>query len=332
MTAGLRSAAASAAALALTAGATIAAVPPAHAQAYPSKTVRVIVPYPAGGGNDVVARMLGQRLGELMGQSFIVENRVGAGGSIGMRAVAESTPDGHTLLVAPNNLAITPSLLGNVGFDPVKDFAPIANLVYAPGMVAVHSAVPAKTLQELFALVRANPGKYNYTSCGTASPQHLAGELLKSMARLDMQHIPFNGCAPAVADVAAGRIEILIGTVAHVLPHQRGGRMTALATTGAKRTQVAPEYPTVAESGVAGYDADVWFGMFAPSKTPRDIVMRLNAEVNRVLREPEIAGRLRNQNYDVQGGPPEDLARIVAADFERWGRVIREVGIKADLK
>jgi tripartite-type tricarboxylate transporter receptor subunit TctC len=304
----------------------------AAAQAYPSRTVRIIVPYPAGGGNDVVARLLAQRLTDTMGQSFIVENRVGAGGSIGMRAVAESTPDGHTLLVAPNNLAIVPALLGNVGFDPVKDFQPVVNLVFAPGMIGVHSGVPAKTLPELFALIRANPGKYNYTSCGTASPQHLAGELLKSMAKLDMQHIPFQGCAPAVADVAAGRIEILIGTVAHVLPQQRSGRMVGLATTGAKRSGVAPEYPTVAESGVPGYEADVWFAMFAPGRTPREIVARLNAEVNKVLGETDIREKLRSQNYDVQGGTSEELARIVAADVARWTKVIRDVGIKPDLK
>ena len=305
----------------------------AYAQVvYPAKPVRLIVPFPAGGGNDVVARMLGQKLAEAMGQSFVIENRVGAGGVIGMDSVAKAAPDGYTLLIAPNNLAIAPSLFGSVGFDPIKDFAPIALLVNAPGMVGVHVAVPAKSMQELFTLIRANPGKYNYTSCGTASPQHLAGELLKQMANLNMQHIPFNGCAPAVADVAAGRIEILIGTVAHVIPHQRGGRMRALATTGAKRSEVAPEYPTVAESGVAGYSADVWFALFAPAKTAREIIMRVNAEVNKALQLPDIRDKLRAQLYDIQGGTPEELARVVQEDFTRWGKVIREVGIKPDLK
>ncbi|MEO7403038.1 MAG: tripartite tricarboxylate transporter substrate binding protein [Burkholderiales bacterium] len=302
----------------------------AFAQSYPSKTVRIIVPYPAGGGNDLVARMIGQKLTDSLGQTFVVENRPGAGGSIGMDAVAKAAPDGHTLLVAPNNLAIVPSLFAKVPFDPIKDFAPVVLIVNSPGMIGVHSSVPVNTLQELFALAKAQPGKLNYTSCGTASPQHLAGELLKSMAGVNMQHIPFNGCAPAVADVAAGRIEVLIGTVSHVLPHQKAGRMKALATTGAQRSAVAPDYPTVAESGVPGYEADVWFAMFAPAKTPREIVMRLNAEVNKALQLADIRDKMRSQNLDIQGGPPEDLARVVASDFVRWGKVIRDVGIKPD--
>lgn len=303
-----------------------------YAQTYPTKLVRIIVPYAAGGGNDLVARTLAQRLTETMGQSFIVENRVGAGGAIGMEAVAKSAPDGHTLLVAPNNLAIVPALFPTINIDPVRDFAPIVNLVYSPGMIGVNSAVPVKTLPELFALIKAHPGKYNWASCGTASPQHLAGELLASQVGLSMQHIPFNGCAPGVAEVAAGRVEILFGTVSHVLANQRSGRMKALATTGAKRSQVAPDYPTVAESGVPGYEADVWFAMFAPAKTPREVIMRLNTEVNRILQSPDIREKLTAQSFDIAGGTPEELAKIVQNDVARWGKVVRDLNIKVDAK
>lgn len=300
------------------------------AQAYPSKTVRIIVPYPAGGGNDIIARMVAQRLTDTLGQQFIVENRPGAGGSIGMDAVAKSTPDGHTLLVAPNNLAIVPALFAKIPFDPIKDFAPVIGIVNSPGMVAVHSAVSAKTFQELVALVKAQPGKLNYTSCGTASPQHLAGELMKSMVGLDMQHVPYAGCAPSVTDAAAGRVEIIIGTVGNIMPHHKAGRLRALVTTGAKRSDVAPEFPTVAESGVPGYEADVWFAMFAPAKTPRDAVMRLNGEINKLLSATDFRERLRTLNFEPRGGTPEDLGKTVANDLARWGKVVRDVGIKAE--
>lgn len=301
------------------------------AQSYPVKPVRIIVPYPAGGGADLTARHLSARMAETMGQQFVIENRVGAGGSIGMEAVAKSPPDGYTLLVVPQNLVINPSLLEKVGFDPVKDFAPIAVLVDSPVMIAVHSAVPANNLAELVAHIKANPGKVNFTSCGTGSPQHLAGEQFKVLTATQMQHVPYNGCAPAVADTAAGRIELLFATIQHITPHHKSGRMRALATTGSKRSELAPEFPTVIESGIAGFDFSVWFGMLAPAKTPPEVVRRLNTEVNKALAESAVRAQLGKLNFVPRGGTAEEFAGIIASEQARFAKLIREVNIRPDL-
>lgn len=303
----------------------------AAAQSYPGKPVKIIVPFPAGGGADLTARHLGAKLAESMGQQFVVENRVGAGGSIGIDAVAKSPADGYTLLVVPQNLVINPSLLEKVGFDPIKDFAPIAVLVDSPVMIAVHSAVPVTNLKELVAHVKANPGKVNFTSCGTGSPQHLAGEQFKVLTGTQMQHVPYNGCAPAVADTAAGRIELLFATIQHITPHHKSGRMRALATSGAKRSELAPEFPTVIESGIPGFDFTVWFGMLAPAKTPADVVQRLNAEVNKALADAAVRAQLEKLNFVPRGGSTEQFATTIATEQARFAKLIREVNIRPDL-
>ncbi len=301
------------------------------AQTYPAKPVRIIVPYPAGGGADLTARHLSAKMGDAMGQQFVIENRVGAGGSIGMEAVAKSAPDGYTLLVVPQNLVINPSLLEKVGFDPVKDFAPIAVLVDSPVMIAVHSGVPANNVQELVAHVKANPGKVNFTSCGTGSPQHLAGEQFKVLTGTQMQHVPYNGCAPAVADTAAGRIELLFATIQHITPHHKSGRMRALATTGAKRSDLAPEFPTAIESGIPGFDFSVWFGMLAPAKTPPEVVQRLNAEVNKALADGAVRAQLQKLNFVPRGGSADEFGKIIVSEQARFAKLIREVNIRPDL-
>lgn len=300
------------------------------AQPYPVKPVHVIVPFPAGGGNDVTARLLGAKLAEAMGQPFLIENRPGAGGSIGIQAAAKANPDGYTLLVVPQNLVINPSLMERAGFDPVRDFSPIAVLVDSPVMIGVHAAVPATNLNELIAHAKAVGGKLNYTSCGTGSPQHLAGEVMKSLVGIAMQHIPYGGCAPAVADVAAGRVEVLFATISHIVPHHKAGRMRGLATTGLIRSPLAPEFPTAIEAGIAGFDFNVWFGLLAPAKTPREIVLKLNAEVNRALTDGAVKAQFEKQNLVPRGGTPEDFAKVIEGEFTRFAKLIRDVGIKPD--
>ncbi len=302
----------------------------AMAQAYPAKPVHIIVPFPAGGGNDVTARLLGAKLSEAFGQQFLVENRSGAGGSIGIQAVARANPDGYTLLVVPQNLVINPSLLDRAGFDPLKDFAPIAVLVDSPVMIGVHASVPATNLKELIAHAKATDGKLNYTSCGTGSPQHLAGEVMKSLSGVAMQHIPYGGCAPAVADAAAGRVEVLFATISHIVPHHKAGRMRGLATTGTTRSSLAPEFPTAIEAGIPNFDFNVWFGLLAPAKTQREIVLKLNGEVNKALADPAIKAQFEKLNLVPHGGTPEEFAKIIEVEFARFAKLIRDVGIKPD--
>ncbi len=303
----------------------------ALAQAYPTKPIHIIVPFPAGGGNDVTARLLGAKLSEALGQQFLVENRSGAGGSIGIQAVAKANPDGYTLMVVPQNLVINPSLFDRAGFDPLKDFVPIAVLVDSPVMIGVHASVPATNLKELIAHAKATAGKLNYTSCGTGSPQHLAGEVMKSLTGVAMQHIPYGGCAPAVADAAAGRVEVLFATISHIVPHHKAGRMRGLATTGLTRSTLAPEFPTAIEAGVPNFDFNVWFGLLAPAKTPREIVLKLNAEVNKALADPAIKAQFEKLNLVPRGGTPEEFAKIIDEEFARFAKLIRDVGIKPDL-
>ena len=303
----------------------------AMAQAYPTKPVHIIVPFPAGGGNDVTARLLGAKLSESLGQQFLVENRSGAGGSIGIQAAAKANPDGYTLMVVPQNLVINPSLLDRAGFDPLKDFAPIAVLVDSPVMIGVHASVPATNLKELIAHAKATDGKLNYTSCGTGSPQHLAGEVMKSLTGVAMQHIPYGGCAPAVADAAAGRVEVLFATISHIVPHHKAGRMRGLATTGLTRSPLAPEFSTAIEAGVPNFDFNVWFGLLTPAKTPREIVLKLNAEVNKALADPAIKAQFEKLNLVPRGGTPEEFAKIIDEEFARFAKLIRDVGIKPDL-
>jgi len=301
----------------------------AFAQSYPSKTVRIIVPLPPG-AVDLMARYLCEKFPQSLGQPCIVENRPGAGSIIGIEFVARAEPDGYTLLLTANNLGIIPALYPKAPFDPVKDFAPIALVSSTPVMIGAHTSFPAKSFQEFIAYVKANPGKVNFTSCGLASPQHLAGEILNSMAGMKMIHVPYKGCGPAEIDVLAGRVPVIISNVTRFMPQIRAGKLRGYALGGGKRSQFAPDYPTVDESGFPGYDVEVWFGLLAPGRTPKEIVTRLNAEVNRVLALPDIKEKLSSQAYEPIGGTPEKFAQAIRSDIERYGKVIREAGIKAD--
>lgn len=299
------------------------------AQGFPSKTIRIVVPFPPG-AVDLMARYLCEKFPQSLGQPCVVENKPGAGAIIGIDFVAKAEPDGHTLLLAPNNLSILPSLYSKLPFDAVRDLAPIALVSRTPVMIGGNPSFAPRSFQEFIAYVRGNPGKVNFTSCGLASVQHLAGESLKSLAGLQMTHIPYKGCGPAEVDVLGGQVPVIISNAARFMPQIRAGKLRGYALTGAQRTELAPGYPTVAELGYPGYDFDVWFGLLAPARTPKEIIARLNAETNRVIGLPDVKDRLLSQFYEPIGGTPEKFAEVIRADIERYGKVVREAGIKPE--
>lgn len=301
----------------------------AGAQSFPGKTIRIVVPFPPG-AVDLMARYLCEKFPQSLGQPCVVENKPGAGSVIGLDYVAKSEPDGHTLLLSPNNLPILPALYAKLPFDPVGDLAPVALMSRSPVMLGAHPSFPAKSFEEFIAYVKANPGKVNYTSCGLASVQHLAGESLKAAAGLDMAHIPYKGCGPAEVDVLGGQVPVIVSNAARFMPQIRAGKLRGYALTTAQRSDFAPGYPTVAESGYQGYAFDVWFGLLAPGRTPKAIVDRLNAETNKVLAMPDVRERLRAGYYEPIQSTPESFAAVIRSDMERYGQVVRAAGIKLD--
>lgn len=301
------------------------------AEEYPERTVRVVVPFGAGGGTDTMARVVTNGLQASMGESFIVENRAGAGGNIGMAAVARAEPDGYTLLVVTNNISINPLVFDQVPFDSVKDFAPIALIGSSPVTISVNSSMNINNLAELIAYAKANPGKLSYATCAAGAPQHLAAELLSQMAGIQMVHIPYKGCAPAIPDHLSGEVPVSFSTIANLAPHLDSGKIKLLAVTGANRSPYAPDTPTVSEAAnLQGYDIDVWFGMFAPAGTPEAIINKLNKAVNQQLASEEVKSKAAAQSYDLLGGTPEALAEKVKADITRYEKVVRTANIKAN--
>ena len=306
------------------------AVLPAYSQNFPTKPMRIVAPYAAGGAADLMARHLCERFPHSLGQPCVVENRTGAGGMIGMDAVAKAEPDGHSLVMVPNNVAIIPFLYAKVPYDTLKDLAPIALVAGTPVMIGAHPEFPARTFQELIAYARKNDGKVNFTSCGTASPQHLAGELLASQGGFKWTHVPYKGCGDALTAVLGNTVPVFISTVAHFNPQIKSGKLRGYAVLSAKRSPFAPEYPTVAESGFPGYEIDLWFGLMAPGRTPQPVQARLNAEVNKALQAPELKEKLAAQFYEPLGGTPERFAAAIRSDMERYSKAIRDAGIKPE--
>lgn len=297
---------------------------------YPTKTVRIVVPYPAGGGTDAMARMLAPRLAAMWGQPVIVENKAGASGNLGLESIARAPADGYTLVMMPSNHSINPPLFGNLKFDPVADFTPIVLAGSSPVILAVHSSVPVSSVSALIDLARARPGALSYASCGSGTPQHLAGELFKSLAKVDLVYVPYKGCAPAVMDVVGGQVQVAFSTVANLSPHIKSGKLTGIAVTTRRRSDLAPELPTVAESGLPDYDVDVWFGLLGPARLPAAVVSKINADVNRILADPEVRDRLLSQAFEPYGGTPGQFATLIDAELKRWRKLITDVGIKAD--
>jgi tripartite-type tricarboxylate transporter receptor subunit TctC len=304
---------------------------PAAAQSYPAKTIRLIVPYPPGGPTDLVGRTIGQKLTAAWGQQVLVENRAGAASAVGTEVAARAPADGYTLLLGTSaGFCINPALGGKLPYDAERDFAPISLLVVNPQILVVHPSLPVTSVKSLIALAKSRPGQINYASVGNASPQHLGMEMLKRMAGIDMVHVPYKGTAPAVTDILAGNVSLMFNSMPSVLPQVEAGRLRGIAVGSAKRSPAAPAIPTVAEAGLPGFDYVTWYGLFAPSGTPRDIVNRLHAQVVKILADPELAQRFAGQGAEPQSTTPEQLAQYRRSEFERWRKLIAELKLKVE--
>ena len=297
---------------------------------YPDKPIRILVGFTPGVAPDITARLLGDRFTETWGKPVVVENITGAGGNIATDRAAKAAPDGYTLLMGGNaSIIFNPSLYQKLPFDPVKDFAPITQIFIAANVLAVHSDAPAKSLAELVALARAQPGKLSYGHAGVGTSQHLAGELFKYMARLDMQPVPYRGSTAIIPDLLAGRLSMCFCNVVNVMPLAREGKLRVFAVTSLKRSGVAPDLPTMAESGFPGFEAVPWFGLMAPAGTPLPIIDKLHRETVRILAVPEVRRRLEELGLDVIGSSPTEFAALIKAEIPQWAKVIKEAGIKA---
>jgi tripartite-type tricarboxylate transporter receptor subunit TctC len=315
----------------LLAVATLAVSAPAAAQTYPSRPIRMVLPYPPGGGSDTIARPLAQKLSESLGQQVVVENRGGANGNIGMEHAARAAPDGYTIVLALTaQLAVNPGLYAKVPYDPIRDYVPITLLGTGTYVLVVHPSLPVKSVKELIALARVRPGQIAYSSSGNGSGGHLAAELLNSMAGIRMLHVPYKGGGPALVDLIAGQVQVLFSTQLASWPHIQGGRIRALAVSTAKRPASIPDLPTVAEAGLPGYDAGVWYGILAPAGTPREIITRLNAEIVRVLNLPDYRKFLVGNAIDPIGGPPEQLGQYIRTELVKWAKVVKDAGVRVD--
>jgi len=300
------------------------------AQPYPAKPIRFVVSFPPGGTVDITARILQPKLSESLGQPIVIDNRGGAGGAVGTEAVAKSAPDGYTFLVTLSSHTINPFLY-KLSYDVERDFAPVSLLVSVPQLIAAHPSAPARTLRELVAAARERPGFYAYASPGNGTPGHIAAELLKLRTGINLVHVPYKGGGPALADTIAGQVPFLFLTAPAGLPSVRSGRLRALAVSTLKRTAAAPEVPTVAEElNLPDYEVDSWVAIFAPARTAEPIIARMQKEVSRVLRLPDVKQRLLEQSADPVGSSPEELGRVVSAELKRWGPVIRGAGIKPE--
>lgn len=303
----------------------------AMAQQYPSKAITLMVGFAPGGGTDTVARVVQKPLGDRLGQQVVVDNKPGAGGNIATNLVAKSPADGHTIMLANvGSLTVAPHLQKDLPYDPMRDLAPITMGVIFPNLVVVHASVPASTLAEFIKLARDNPGKYTYGSSGIGGAGHLAGELLKMMAKIDIVHVPFKGGGPAMQAMLGGQIHAYMATPVAAGPHVKAGKAKALAVTGPQRDPLSPGVPTVAESGYPGYQATNWYAFVAPAKTPQAVIDRLNRELVAVLKDARVIQLLRNQGVEPQPGSPAELAAFMKSELETWGRVVREANIKIE--
>jgi tripartite-type tricarboxylate transporter receptor subunit TctC len=305
---------------------------PSHAQqGYPSKPIRIVVPYPPGGFNDTLGRTLAAKLQEAWGQPALVENKPGGNTLIGTDAVAKAAPDGYTLLVVAFPFAVTPSLIRDMPYDTLRDFAPIALCAQSPNVLVVNPQVlPVKTLGELIALAKSKPGALSYASTGNGSSNHISMELFESLAGVRLLHVPYKGSAPAVVDMLGGQVQVMFDNAPNVMPQVRAGKLRALAQSGATRSPVAPDLPTVAEAGVPGYEVTVWFGLVAPAATPRAIVTKLNAEVLRILAMPDVRERFLALGVEPLGSTPDEFGAHIRAQMEKWAKVVKDAGVKAE--
>ena len=315
--------------IALAASLSMAAAGSAWAQAYPTKTVRMLVAFPAGGSADIVARVLAQRLTESFGQQVIVDNRPGAGGNLAFEALSRADADGYTILNSTPGIVINPSLYRKVNFK-IEDFVAISQVGEAPLLIMAHPSVPANTIPELVKLAKAKPGSVRYASAGNGSSSHLATEVFRQMAGIDMLHVPYKGGGPAFQDLIGGQVELTALPIAESMPNVRAKRVKALGQTGLKRSSIAPEIPTLNEQGIKGYAVTTWYVVFGPAKMPRELVNRLHAELDKVLKQPETQAKLRDSGVDIVGSTPEQAAAFVKAEYEKWAKLIQASGAKID--
>jgi tripartite-type tricarboxylate transporter receptor subunit TctC len=299
-------------------------------QPYPSRPIRLIVPFPPGGSNDIVARMAATQLGERLGQPVVIDNRGGAGGVLGTDLAAKSPPDGYTLLLISVAYAFGPALYKNLPYDPERAFAPVGILGSGAAALTVHPSLPVNTVQELIALAKAKPGTLNYASAGVGSLQHLACALFMIQAGIDVVHVPYKGGGPAMADVIAGQAQIVMPSLIQVVPHIKSGRLRVLGTSGTRRSAVLPEVPTISESGVPGYEAHNWWGILAPAGTPAPVIEKLHRDLTSVLSSRETEKRFETEGAEVVRMTPAEFGRFISAELAKWSRVAREVGIKAE--
>jgi tripartite-type tricarboxylate transporter receptor subunit TctC len=301
----------------------------ARAQAYPTRPVRIIVGFPAGGGVDIVARLMGQWLSERLGQPFVIDNRPGAATNIATEAVVRAAADGYTLLLVHSSNAMNATLYEKLNFNFIRDIAPVASIMVVPNVMLVHPSVPAKTVPEFIAYAKANPGKINLASGGIGGPSHVAGELFKMMAGIDLVHVPYRGGGPALTDLLGGQVQVYFATTVASIEYIRAGRLRALAVASATRSETLPDIPTVGEF-VPGYEAPTWYGLGTPKNTPAEIVAKLNKEINAALADPNMKTRLADLGGDVLALSPADFGKLIADDTEKWGKVIRAANIKAE--
>jgi tripartite-type tricarboxylate transporter receptor subunit TctC len=313
----------------LLAALSLAACALAHAQPYPSRPVRIVVPFPPGGPTDIVARLVSQKMTEGLKQPVVVENRAGAGGVLGTEFVAKAPADGYTLLMGTiGGLAVSMSLLPDRGYDTLRDFAPITQAVNVTSILVTHPSVPVKSVQELLALARLHPGKLNYGSSGGGTVTHLAGELLKLMGGVNIIHVPYKGGAPALTAILSGEVDLTYENSLIIVPHIKSGKVRALGVTSAQRSKLLPDLPSVAEA-LPGYGASGWYGLVAPAATPKDVLARLNAEAVKALRSPDVAERLSGQGAEPAPGSPGDFAAFIRAEIDKWSKVVKAANMKA---
>jgi tripartite-type tricarboxylate transporter receptor subunit TctC len=301
------------------------------AQSWPSKPVTIVVPWPPGGPSDIAARPLAKAMTESLGQTFLVDNKGGAGGNIGTAQVAKSAPDGYTLLITSSApIVINPSLYKNMPFDPARDLTPITNLIRVPLVLAVHPSVPATNLKELIAWIRAQDGKAVYASAGNGTPQHMTGELFRTIAKLPITHVPYKGSAPAIADLLGGHVPMMFDSTVAITPHIKSGKLRAIAVSGEKRSPLFPNVPTFGESGFAAVESYAWYGFFAPANMPKDLLAKVNAEAIKAMKTPEFQKALADTGSEFVGTSPEQFQVFVKNESQKWARVVKESGATVD--